>query len=104
MDKVVGGTTAYLTVNFKDQYGDPAIPSTVSYIVTNLTLGTTITASTSVTPSSSVEITLDQDTDTASPSEEYTYDTRRVTVTATYSGGGQVVDYFDYVVISPTTA
>ena len=63
MDKVVAGTTAYLTVNFKDQAGDPAIPSTVSYTVVNLSNGTTITASTSVTPSSSVEIVLSKDTD-----------------------------------------
>jgi len=104
MDKVVAGTTAYLTVNFKDQAGDPAIPSTVSYTVVNLSTGTTITASTSVTPSSSVEIVLSKDTDTYSPGNTRTYDTRRVIVTATYSGSAQVVDYFDYMVINPDKA
>lgn len=101
MDKVVAGTTAYLTVDFKDQNGDPAIPSTVSYTVVNLTSGATIRASTSVTPSSSVEIVLTAALDTASPAADIQYDLRRVIVTGTYSGTSQVVDYYNYQVINP---
>lgn len=104
MDKVIAGTTAYLTVDFKDRYGDPAIPSTVSYTVTNLDTGATIRSSTSVTPSSSVEIVLTAALDTNSPGVNKTHDTRRVVVTATYSGDAQVVDYFDYEVINPDKA
>lgn len=104
MDKVIAGTTAYLTVSFKDQYGDPAIPSTVSYTVTNLDTGAQIRGSTSVTPSSTVELVLTANLDTLVPSGDKTFDTRRVIVTGTYSNNGQVVDYYDYQVINPDKA
>lgn len=104
MDKVVAGTTAYLTVDFKDKDGEPAIPSTVSYKVDNLGTGAVIRASTSATPSSSVEIVLAADVDTASPGPDFTYDVRRVTVTGTYGSTAQVVDYYDFQVINPERA
>ena len=103
MNSVVAGSTSYLTVNFFDEDGNPAAPSTLSYKVDNLDTGAAIRASTSITPSTSVEITLTADVDNVAPTSSNAYDTRRVTVTGVYPSA-QTVQYFDYVVIDPARA
>lgn len=104
MDRVIAGTTTYLTVNFKDKDGAAITPSAVSYRVDNITTNTEIRDWTSVTAASSTEITLTHDVDNVSPGTEYTSDRRRVTVKGTYSGSKQVVDIYDYIVINPDNA
>jgi len=103
MNSVVAGSTSYLTVNFFDEDGNPAAPSTLSYKVDNLDTGDAIRASTSLTPATSVEITLTASLDNVAPVSPNAYDTRRVTVTAVYPSA-QTVQYFDYVVIDPARA
>lgn len=101
MEKVVAGTTTYLTVDFKDKTGAAATPSTVTYKVDNITTNANIRDWTSVSASSSVEITLTADVDNASPGTNYTSDVRRVTVKGVYSGSAQVISFYDYIVENP---
>jgi hypothetical protein len=57
---------------------------------------------TSVTPAVSVTITLTASQDNGNLPVGESYDSRRVTVTAGFSGGASSVSYFDYNVTSPT--
>ena len=101
MENVIAGSTAYLTVTFRDKDGALAVPSTISYKIDCLTTGTAILASTSVSAASSIDITLTPTNNTivtATNSREV----RRVTVTGTYSGTDAVVSVYDYNLINPS--
>jgi hypothetical protein len=97
MQEVRERSTKYLTVEFLDKTGAPAVPSAVSYRVDCLTTGQQVRADTPLTPAASVEITL-------TPADNAilggnVLETRRVTVVAQYGGAGdQAVDEYDYLV------
>lgn len=94
MDTVNEGTTAYLSVAFKDKDGVAAAPSSVSYRIDCLTTGTAILGDTSVSASATVSITVTaaQNAILGSRSMER----RRVTITGTYAGSEAVREQFDY--------
>jgi hypothetical protein len=102
MINVIAGTTSYLTVDFFDENGAASSPLSISYTVTSLFNGATIRAATSVTPAISVTIVLTASQDNGNLPAGESYDSRRVTVTAGFSGGASSVSYFDYNVTSPT--
>lgn len=58
MRKVNEGTAATLTVKFKDQAGDPLVPTAISYTIWCETTGTSVLGSTAVTAAASVSIVL----------------------------------------------
>lgn len=97
MQRVNEGSTAYLTVDFLDKAGLPAVPSSVSYSIYCLTNRQEVRAATAVTPAAQVEITLTP-ADTAIIDAGNPVEVRRVTVSATYGGGEAVNDDYDVAV------
>lgn len=102
MTNVIAGTTSYLTVDFFDENGAASSPLSISYTVVSLFNGAVIRTATSVTPATSVTIVLTAAQDNGNIPAGESYDPRRVTVTAGFSGGASAVSYFDYSVTSPT--
>ena len=94
MDSVNEGSTAYLAVTFRDRDGNAAAPSSVSYRIDCLTTGQEVRGDTVVSPGSSIEITL-APSDTAIL-DGNSYERRRVTVQAAYSGGEAINAQYDY--------
>jgi hypothetical protein len=59
MDIVNEKSTAYITVDFTDKTGAPAIPAAVTYSTKCKTTGVAIKTNVPLTPAASVQITLD---------------------------------------------
>lgn len=95
MQIVNEGTTAYLTVSFKDKAGAAAAPSTLTYSLHCLTTGAVLRNNVSLTAGTSVEITLSA-TDNAMQSQSNRRETKRVTVKASYGAGEAVNSQYDY--------
>ncbi len=90
------GSTAYLTVDFKDKDGALEAPSSISYRIDCLTNGSQVKADTPVTPAeSSVEIELTK-TDNAIISQSNNSERRLVTVTGTYGVDDGIVQEYEY--------
>lgn len=94
MDSVNENSTAYLTVAFADKTGAPAVPTSATYRIDDITNNVPIRASTALTPAASIEITLAPgDNAIAGRASEI----HRVTVTAQYGGAGDAVsNEYDY--------
>lgn len=91
------GSTAYLTVTFRDKSGALAAPSSLSYRIDCLITGQVVRADTALTPADTVEITLtpaDMAIITASNSRE----TKRVTVKAGYGASDAVNGEYELIV------
>lgn len=84
----------YLTVAFTDKAGAPAIPTGVTYSVWCATNQQQVRPATSVYAAASIEIQLDAG-DTAILNPKRAYETRLVTVSATFSSGDECHDQFE---------
>lgn len=91
---VNAASTAYLTAAFAGKTGAAATPSSVSYRIDDLESGTEVRGDTAVTPAASVEIELTAADNALLGTRDR--ETRRVTVTAVYGAGDQVIDEYDY--------
>lgn len=93
------GTTAYLTVTFKDKAGANAAPASATYRIDCLTTGAAIKATTPLSAGASVEITLTK-TDNRIVTAANVREQRRVTVVGTYGADDQVQHEYDYDVLN----
>lgn len=98
-EKINEGTTAYLTVTFKDKAGVNAAPTSATYRVDCLTTGTAIRAATALPAGASVELTLTK-TDNRIVTPANVRERRRVTVVGTYGADDQVQEEYDYDVLN----
>lgn len=89
------GSTGYLSVAFYDKANLPALPSSISYTVRCLTTGTVLRAPTSLTPATSIEILLSP-SDNAIQQAGNPYETRLVTVSASYGASDAINDDYTY--------
>lgn len=88
-------STAYVTVSFTDKDGAAASPSAVSYRVDCATTLAALVPDTSATPGASVEITVPASAN-AMQDPTNDFETKLVTVTATYGAGEQITGAFRY--------
>lgn len=93
------GTTAYLTVTFKDKAGVNAAPASATYRLDCLTTGTAIKPPTALPAGASVEVTLTK-TDNRIVTAANVRERRRVTVVGTYGADDQVQQEYDYDVLN----
>lgn len=93
------GTTAYLTVTFKDKAGVNAAPASATYRIDCLTTGAAIKATTPLPVGASVEITLTK-TDNRIVTAANVREQRRVTVVGAYGADDQVQHEYDYDVLN----
>ncbi|MFO1417256.1 MAG: hypothetical protein U1E83_01165 [Methylotetracoccus sp.] len=92
---VNAGTTVYLSVSFRDQHGNLAVPSSVEYRVDCPNTGQAVRAVTSVTPAATVEIALSA-TDNTLLNAGHDTEFRTVTVRGGYGADDAVVTDFTY--------
>lgn len=97
MATVKEGSTAYLTVTFKDKAGALSAPANLSYRIDCLATGQVVRGDTPLTPASTVEITLTP-ADMAILAAGSAYETKRVTVKAGYGAGDAVNDEYSLIV------
>lgn len=100
MNTVNEGTTAYLTVSFKDQAGNPLAPSSATWQVHDMRSGQVMQAETPIAGlGAEVTVTIPPAVNaivkSANPKE-----VRRVTIQAVYGSGQAINDQFDYTVIN----
>ncbi len=95
MMQVNEGTTAYLSATFSDKTGTADTPSTITYRIDDVHSGTEIRNATTVTAASTVEITLSP-VDNRILNTAQNYETRRVTVVASYGASDQVTAEYTY--------
>lgn len=96
-DQINEGTSAWLTVTFKDKAGANAAPSSATYQVDCLTTGTAVRAATAMSAGASVEIALTE-SDTAIQNAGNATERRRVTVIGSYGAGDKVKAQYDFIV------
>ncbi len=100
VDQVKEGTTAYLTVTFKDKDGAPQTPSSADYRIDNLTTKKVVLASTNIpAPGNPQEIVITS-TQNKLHKQKNSKERFRVTVVGNYGAGDAAVDFFDYEVIN----
>jgi hypothetical protein len=95
LDVINERTTAYLTVDFRDKAGELTIPTSSQYCLDCLATGTVIREFDDLPVDSSVEITLTPD-DNSILDDTNDYETKRVTVKATYGIDDEVTNEFLY--------
>ena len=95
MMQVNEGTTAYLSATFADKTGIAEVPTTVVYRIDDVRSGTEIRGATAVSAASTVEITLSP-ADNRILGTAQNYETRRVTVVASYGASDQVTAEYTY--------
>jgi hypothetical protein len=88
MDTVNERSSAYITVNFLDKTGAPAVPSTVTYSTKCRSTGTAIKTDVTVTPAASVQITLDA-LDSAIQDSSNNTEIKVLTVKASYGANDE---------------
>ena len=94
--------SAWVQVTLRDKAGALAAPSTATYRIDCLTTGTEVKANTAIpSPPSQFEITL-TDSDNAIIDAVNPQEYRRLTVTATYGAGDQIIAQFDYLITNLT--
>lgn len=90
-------STAYLQVSLLDRTGANSSPLTLTFRVHDVESGTEMVATTSISPVSPATITLTPTANTILK-RVHKYETRRVTVDATYGSGDVLHDDYDYLV------
>lgn len=90
-------STSYLTITFKDKDGNLAAPSSATYQINCMTTGTEIKADTALGGGSSVEVTISA-AENALIDQTNRLERRRVTVDASFAGGQEHHEEFDYYV------
>lgn len=96
-DTINEGTSAWLTVTFKDQAGANAAPTSATYQVDCLTTGTAVRAATAMGAGAAVEIALTED-DTAIQLAANATERKRVSVIGSYGAGDKVKAQYDFIV------
>jgi hypothetical protein len=94
------GSTAILTMSFKNELGIATVPTTIQYRIDNISMNKLIKDWTSITPGSSVDLeitNLENAISTVSPS---TKEVRRVTVKWTYAIGKYGTAEYNYNVVN----
>lgn len=99
MEPVNERTTKYLELAFTDKNGDPVVPSTLNYRIDCLTSGEAVVDDTSVATAASVEIEITA-AQNAMRNQGNATETRRITLKATYGGGGELNQQIDYQVVN----
>jgi len=89
------GSSAAFTVAFLDEDGVATTPTAVRYRIDCLTTGAEIAAWASLTPGTTVSVPLTAALNLMQ-AETNERETRRVTVEASYSSDGKLVDYEDF--------
>jgi hypothetical protein len=89
------GSSASFTVAFLDADGVATVPNAVRYRIDCMTTGAEIAAWASLTPGTTVSVPLTAALNVMQ-SEANTRETRRVTVEASYSSDGKLVDFEDF--------
>ena len=89
------GSSASFTVAFLDEDGASTTPTAVRYRIDCVTTGAEIVTWTSLTPGATVSVPLTAAAHVMQ-AETNTRESRRVTVEASYSSDGKLVDYEDY--------
>jgi len=84
-----------LTIEFLDEAGLPAVPSSISYRIDCVTTSTAIRADTAVAPASSIDLALTPD-DTRIVTQSNRVERRRVTLVATFGPGDQLTQDYEY--------
>lgn len=96
-DIVNEGSTAYLSVSFKDKAGSLAAPASLTYSLRCLTTGNVLREDVALIPASQVEITLTPADNTLQiPGNQY--ETRLVTVVAGYGAADALQEQYEYLV------
>lgn len=95
MLEVTEKSTAYLTVNFFDKNEVAAAPSGITYRVDCEDTGAELVPDTAGAPGTTLEITIPS-TANAIQDPAHAFETKLVTVTATYGVGDQLTGYYRY--------
>ena len=96
--RIKEGTTATLTMVFKDENGDLVVPDIGSYRIDDVQTGEEILGNTSFDPISSTHEVIITETDNRIVSDMKTSEVHRVTVEFTYSVNRKGADKFDIIV------
>lgn len=96
-DIVNEGSTAYLSVSFKDKAGALATPASLTYSLRCLTTGAVLRDAVPLTASSQVEITLTP-ADNTLQNPGNLYETRLLTIVAGYGASDALQDQYEYLV------
>lgn len=99
MEQVNEGSSAYLTVTFKDKAGLAQEPTAASYRIDDVATGTEIRDDTDLTPADSIEIALTP-ADNAIVSPRLPVERHVVTVTGTYGEDDAVRAQYVYEVVN----
>lgn len=97
MDTAKEGSSAWITVNFLDRTGSPEVPATVTWEAHDKGTGDELQEATSVTPGAEIEIEIPGSVN-AIHTPGQPYETRVITVRATYGGSSTHNDQFEYVI------
>src|SRR3569832_1764583 len=84
-----------LTIEFLDEAGLPAVPSSISYHIDYKTTNTEIRADTAIAPAASIDLALTPD-DTRGDTQNNRIERRRVTLVATFGPGDQLTQDYEY--------
>src|SRR3569832_2168915 len=84
-----------LTIEFLDEAGLPAVPSSISYRIDSVTTSTEIRADPAGAPASSIELALTPD-DTRVVTQSIRIERRRVTLVATFGPGDQLTQDYEF--------
>lgn len=91
------GSTAYLSVEFRDQAGELAVPASISVRVDCASTGTALRPPTALNPASQIELTLSP-LENRIVSASNRAERRRVTVTASYGAADAATADYEYTV------
>lgn len=95
MKTVPEKTTSYVTVTFRDKNGNLAVPVSARYRVDDKKSGAEIRTWTALGAASSIEITMNADDNTIYDADQ-PYETRVVTVEATYGSSDLLTETYEY--------
>lgn len=89
------GSSGTLSIEFLDEAGAPAVPSSISYRIDCATNDVAIRADTAIAPASSIDLALTPD-DTRIVAQSHRVERRRVTLVATFGPGDQLTQDYEY--------
>src|SRR3569832_2842260 len=84
-----------LTIEFLDEAGLPAVPSSISFRIVCVTTGSEFRADTAIAPAASIDLALTPD-DTRIVTLSIRIERRRVTLVATFGPGDQLTQDYEF--------
>lgn len=99
MDHINEGTTAYVTVTFRDKNGTPQAPSSAAWLVIDRATGQTMKAEAAISPAEAVELTIPASVNEL-VNQRKRFEVRRVIVRAQYGADDAINAQFDYQVLN----